>query len=232
MNEYVNSDEYVFIQYHDIIKSYKPKLLSHMLYSDYRKGYDGCIDFNKFKDYSDNQLLGLSIKSADMNILKYLSISEFNYELCLYDIKSNIPNLYRESKLLDMGESLKIMSKESYVKKIYIHTPEKDERILRDLEEIYSETEKMVYVVGDTIDVIKDCPDKLTTFILNDASIIDSLIDIGKIQYTTVLIADCGWNYTIDEKNIPYLKIENLDAKMKEHIFKCGTFKVSKQAVY
>ena len=232
MNEYVKSTENIFIQYHDVIKSYKPKLLKHMLYTEYRVGYKGCIDFDKFKDYSDDQLLGLVARSTDINILKYLQTSDFNADLCLHDIKRNVPLLYKDSKLLDIGISLRMMLKEPYVNKIYIQIPEKDERIIADLEDLYNNKEKMMCVIGDCKTAIQQCPDKITTYILNDITLVDDLIEMDKIAYTTVLVANCGWNYKLSDDGIPILKVDNLESKMKSHVFKCATFSLSKQITY
>lgn len=231
MNEYVNSDEYIFIQYHDIIKSFKPYLLTKLLY-EYRKEYDGCIDFDRYKDYSDNQLLGLSIKSTDKNVLKYLMTSPINADLCLYDLYNSFPNIFSESKLLTIGTSIFMMLKQKYVKNIYIHTDTYDERIHKDLQETFADMSRITYVTGSFVNVIQDIPEKITTYILNDVELIDTLIEYDKISYTNVLIADCGWNYKFDKDKKVVLKVDDIDSKSKKYIFKTGTFRVDKYIVY
>lgn len=231
-NQYVTSDEYVFVQYHDIVKSYKPYLLKHMLNSDYREGYADYINFDLFKDYSDSKLLGLAIKSTEPNVLKFIKTKDFYYDICLEDILSQLPEVYRDSKLLSIGTSLSMLLTQKYVKKIYIHSPVYDERILTDIQESYGFNPKVIYVSGDFIGAVKQCPDTITTYIINDIRLIDELIKINKVEYSNIMVADCGWNYRLTDNGGVALNIDDLDKKMKTHIFKSAMFRVDKELEY
>lgn len=232
LNEYVKSPEYVFIQYHDVIRSYKPYLLSKMLNSeDYRKGYDGYINFDLFKDFNDNQLLGLAMRSLDKNILKYLMLKPFNCDVSLKSLCDDFPDLFKESKLLKIGNSISMLLKQSYVQKIYIHTTVYDKRIHRDIAETFGDMGRIVYVTGDILDAINKIPEKITTYILNDVNIIDALIECNKISYSNVLVVDAGWNYKKVGNDI-VLKCDDIEKKSQTHIFKTGTFTVDDDIVY
>lgn len=236
INEYVKSSEYVFIQYHDIIKSYKPYLLKKLLYTpEYREGYDGVLNFKLFEDYSDNQLLGLSMRSLNKNILEYLAIDQFDYDASLaglYEDTEDFPDMFSESNLLKIGQAVFSLLKQDYVQKIYVHSNIYDDRIHKDLIDTYGDMKKITYVNGDFIDAVKSIPEKITTYIINDVRCIDLLIDNSLISYSNVLIADAGWNYKQNEDNKIVLKCDHIDDKSKEYIFKAGTFIVDSDIVY
>lgn len=236
VNEYVKSHEFIFIQYHDIIKSYKPYLLKKLLYNkDYREGYTGALNFDLFKDYSDNQLLGLAMRSLSKNILEYISISEFDYDATLeslYEDTEDFPDMFSESPLLKIGTTIFSLLKLDYVKKIYVHTNTYDERIHKDLIDTYGDMKRITYVNGDFIDAVKAIPEKITTYIVNDVRTIDTLIENDLISYSNVLVADAGWNYKQNEENKIVLKCDDIEAKSKKHIFKTGTFVVDSDIIY
>jgi len=232
-NEYINSEECLFIQYHDIIKSFKPYLLTRLLYNeDYRKGYDYCIDFDMFKDYSDSQLLGLVVKSIDKNILKTVMKVPFNYHACMSSLYTSFPDMFSESKHLAIGSSIHFLLKQKYVTKIYIHTEIYDRRIHEDIQNSYQDMNRINYITGDFIDAVNSVEEKITTFIINDIKLVDGIINAGKAEYTNILIADCGWNYKKNKEGKAVLDVDGIEEKMKKYIFKSGTFRVDKNIIY
>lgn len=197
-NEFDARKEVIFITYEDVIKSYQPTLLRYIL-DNYPDKFSHFINIDKIKRLDQNNLIRLCIQRTNKNILEYLAIREFDYELVLKTLKSKIVDLYFESPILVMGDSLNILLTQKFVDTIYIYSEEYDPRIHEDLIELYNQNEKIRYVVGDFSSCIRKIPE-VTTFILNDVDYVLDIINEGKEEYSNILIANYGYNYILNEE--------------------------------
>lgn len=224
-----NSDnEVIFITYDGVIKSPVPFILKMLQTSDYEEGYSDMINYNRFKGLDDGQLLGLATRRITKNILEYLATQEFDYEASYQDLILRFPNIYEESKLLSMGNSIHITTQQSFLKHIYIYTEYYDKRVQDDISNTYNDLHNITYVSGDFKDVISKVPERITSYVLNDIEYINILLDMNKLSYTNVLLAKYGYNYKADKDDHTkvILKIDDIDNVCKENIFKLAMFSI------
>ena len=226
----ISDDEVIFIIYDGIIKTPIPFLLKKLQDSEYNEGYSDAIDYSKFKDFDENQLLAVTSRRLNKNILEYLAIDEFDYKVTYDDLIQRFPTIYSDSKLLSIGRSIYILLHQSFLKKIYIYSEYYDERIQSDISNSFKDLENVTYVSGNFEDVISKIPEKITTYVIDDIDYITILINLKKIQYTNILLAKYGFNYKLNEdSNMPVLKIDNIDELIKKEIFKLATFSIDNE---
>lgn len=192
---------------------------------DYRTNYEDFIDFSQIRGKNYNELLSFCTATRHKNILKSIAKKEFDYDATYKDLYYSFDDIVKESPTLLIGSSLFILLDQLFVDKVYIYTETYDERIIDDVSFVYKNTSKMEYITGDFKEAVNSVNEKITSFILNDMSYINDLIDINKIGYTNVLMLDIGYNYNIADDYQISFKIDNLDQLSKDHVFKLGFFK-------
>lgn len=217
-------DEYIFIEYHDVIKSFKLYILKKLLTDEYRKNYDTFLHYESIENKTEEELCGIIKKSINFNILRTLAIKKFDWNLTYSDLVSQFDDIAKESHPLIIGSNaIKILLLQKFTKKIYIHTPVYDERVKEDLENMYSD-ERIEYVYGPFKESVSAIKQHITSFILNDMLMINELINIRRISYSTVMIANYGYNYKINDKGELTTIVDDLDKKSKDYIFKVALF--------
>ena len=120
MNAFASQKEVIFVMYDDIIRTTKFPILQKLLTEAYRKNYKYSIDYSKPDNKTDNELMSLIFNSTDQNILKYLAIEEFNYELSYRDLYLSFPNIIDQSPSLSFTKSIYVLLKQKFLDKIYI----------------------------------------------------------------------------------------------------------------
>lgn len=224
-NQFATQKETLFVMYDDVIKTSKFLILKKLMTDEYKENYKEFINYSKIEKLTDSQLMGLIFSATDINILKYLSIKEFDYDATYMDLYLNYENIIKESKPLSFATSMGILLKQKFLDKIFVYTPYYDENIYKDIYDIFG-SQKIIYTHGDFSEVIDEIhkTTRITTYVLNDVTLINELIKKGVIAYTNVLVCNTGWQYTINKDNIPVLKLENSDQLSKENIFKLCVF--------
>jgi len=224
-NPFVSQNEIFFIMYEDIIKTFKFHILKKLLTTDLREGYDGYIDFSKIENKSDDELMTLTMTATDKNILKYLALKKFDFDATYIDLYLNNKDIIKKSQLLSFGNSIRLLLPQKFVNKIYIYNKYRDDDIYKDIYDIYS-SKKITFTYGDFDDVIEAIhkKERITTYVLNDVTLINNLIDSNRIQYRTVLVPSYGYNYTVDNTGKVTLRINEIDKLSKDKIFKFETF--------
>ena len=94
---------------------------------------------------------------------------------------------------------------------------------------------KVVYINGDFNEVIADIhkDDRITSYIVNNIEYVKKLLDTNMATYTTILLANYGYNYKMNEEHqIPELLIDGIEKLGKEKIFKFGVFDPYNNADY
>lgn len=223
----LTDNEVIFIEYDGIIKSPIPYILNKLQAKEFKDNYKDFIDYSKFENFDEPHMLSLISRRLYKNILKYLATDTFDYDLTYNDLLSRYDDVYAKSKLLSIGQSISILTHQSFVTKVYIYSEVYDKRIENDISSEYSKLNNIVYVSGDFKSVIEEIPERITSYILQDIDYVSMLIDMKKLEYTNVLIAKYGFNYILDkETNFPMLKIPDLDNVMTENIFKMAEFAI------
>lgn len=225
MNSFASQKEVLFIMYDDIIKTTKFLILKKLMEEPYKSCYKDYIDFNKIENLSDEKLMKLIFSATDKNILKALSINKFDFDNTYIDLYLNYPDIIKMSEPLAFADSIDILLKQKFVEKVYIYTPYYDKNIYDDIYDTYGDS-RIIYVYGELNDVLDKLlkSTRITSYILNDVDIVNLLIKKGIIPYTNILIVDTGWQYTINEKGIPVLKLKDSDKISKDFIFKLAMF--------
>ena len=217
--------EVVFVTYDGVVKDYRPFLLKQIASNPKMlEVYKNYIDTALITTLTDKQLNFLPVISTSRNILEYISIKKFNYDKSLNDLYQMFPNIYSDSELLPLGNSINILRRQKFTSKIFIYTEEYDKRIHFDIQDNFSDMSTIEYISGPFEDVINSITETITTYILNDIKLVDKLIELNRIKETQVLISDTGYNYK-DNNGELIVNIDNLEEKMYNHIFKLAMFK-------
>ena len=221
MNEFTTKPEIIFICYDEIIKNPYPFLLNQIR-TKYKSVYKDFINMSLFENYDDMNLMRLVVQRTRKNILDYLSIIKFDYNGALDDLKDKFDDMYSQSPLLKMGESVNMMMTQKFTKQIYVYTEKYDPRVHLDLQMMYKNMSLVSYVTGDFKNVINTL-EGVTTWILDDIFKVSQLVCFKKVEYTNILVANYGYNFSINKDKQTVLNV-NVDDWSKEHIFKFGTF--------
>lgn len=223
INEFVKRKEVIFIDYIGVIKNPAPFILKKIA-DEWKTPLGNYIDFTKISNKDIYQLMYLTARSTEKNVLKYISKKEFDFDNTFNHIYNKYNNLYLESENLTISTSLQILLRQKFVQKVYIYTPTFDERIYLDIADTFPK-DKISYVTGiDRIEVIKEIKDEITSYITTDVTLVDRLIEIDKISYTSVLVASYGYNLRLSKDNSLELKIDDVDDKVRTHTFKLTSF--------
>lgn len=226
-------NEVMFIVYDGVIKTPIPYILKKLQEPEYVEGYHDVLDYSKFEGRLDEQLLAVASRRLSKNILEYLATEEFDYKGTYDDLIMRFPNIYNDSKLLSIGQSIYILLQQSFLQKIYIYSEYYDERIQNDISNSYKDLHNITYVSGNFKDVISKIPEKITTYIIDDIDLLSQLIDMNKVAYSNVLLAKYGFNYKLDEESqLPILKIDDIEKVGKDKIFKLATFSIDNHIMY
>ena len=229
-NFFAMRDQYVFICYTDIIKLTYPVMLKNLL----EEYYDDLIPYfelDKIKDYDIYNLERLCVERTYKNPLRYLKREECSEETCeilLKAFEDEMIEMYTKSQFTEFGAKLYNLLLQPSVKEVYIYVERPIEQVIYDCKVHFHEYEsKIKYVAGDFIEMVKAVPHKPTSYILNDVTYIQDLIDNNFIQYTEVMIGELGYNFELDNNYELQIK-GRLDNLMDENIFKFGIIPVVK----
>lgn len=229
-NFFATRDQYVLICYTDIIKMTYPVMLKKLI-DDY---YDDLIQYfelDKIKDYDIYNLERLCVERTYKNPLRYLKRDECSEETCdvlLNAFEEEMIEMYTKSKFSEFGGKLYNVLFQPFIKEVYIYTEKPIEQILYDCKVHFNEfDDKIKYIGGDFIEMVKSLPHRPTSYILNDVNYIQDLIDNDLIEYTEIMIGELGYNFELDENY--ELQVKNkYDTLMEEKVFKFGIIPIVK----
>jgi len=221
-NVFDGRPEVIFITYEDVIKTPYPFLLYQIIHK-YRHIYDEFLHLDTIEKMDMKNLYRFCLQRTNRNVLVDLAKREFDVDEALSDLKKKFFNIYENCELLAIGNSLPLILSQKFTKKIYVHTEEYDIRVHMDLQKTYHNMTKVNYVTGNLVDVLDALPEPVTTFILNDITDVGTIIFKQKEEYTNILVASYGYNYTLNEEGKMILRV-NIEDFTKDRIFKFATF--------
>jgi hypothetical protein len=196
-NEYETRPEVVFITYEDVIKTPYPFLLNK-IDTRLREFYEPFIDVDKFKGLDMNNLLRLCTQRNDRNVFRWLAKKDFDIDGSLKELKDRYFELYKDSELLKIGESVKLMLTQKFTKKIYIYSEVYDIRIHLDIQESFQDMKRVNYITGD-FEKVLDKVEGVTSFIVSDFDYVYDIIQKEKADYTNILLGNYGYNFIFNE---------------------------------
>jgi len=219
--EFVKRPEIIFICYDEVIKNPYPFIL-HQMRTTYRNVYDNFINFSLIDKLNMIDLLKFCIQRRKVNIFHQLSKKEFDYKKSLNDIFYKYDDMYILSEPLIISSSIHVMLKQKFTEKIYIHTDKYDKRVHIDIQTQFKDMEKINYITGNLFNVISKLSG-VTTYILRNILDVGIILELNKSEYTNIIVANYGYNFTLDEKNILIPRF-NVEDSIMEKIFKFATF--------
>ena len=130
-----------FITYDGMIKNFQLTLLE-ILRSDIMKDkYNDILKIDILQELNVDELEGICLASESENILATIGRRmDVNYGAMLLDLFNKFPDLFSESKLLPLGQSINILNRQSFMDKIYLYTPVYDERIYMDIGDTFGDS--------------------------------------------------------------------------------------------
>lgn len=228
-NYFSTRDQIIFITYEDIIKINYVVLLQTII-KDYKEELGSILKLSEIEDYDIHNLNRLCIERTYKNPLKYLCVNKEDFDLCdelLDTFEKEFTDMYAMAEFTNFGAKLFNILVQPFVKKVYIHTDKRLYQIPYDCKLYFSDFEdKVEYVYGDMIGLIKSLTDKPTTYILNDIEKAQSLYEEGLLEYTEVLIAELGYNFKLTENSDDVVLKHELDKHIKDGNFKLGFLSV------
>lgn len=225
-NFFSTRDQYIFICYKDVIKHCYPIMLNKIIH-EYYDELNELLYLDVIKDYDIYNLERLCIERTDVNPFRYLKrdiCTNETADLLLETFEDEMFDMYTQSKFTNFGSRIFNLVTQPQIKELYIYVERPITQIMYDCKTYFEQFgNKIKYVCGDFIDVIKKLPNKPTSYILNDADYIKDLIDNNFIEFTEIIIAELGYNFEISEDKSIVLK-NGYEDLMEEHIFKIGYF--------
>ena len=225
-NFFSTRDQYIFICYKDVIKHCYPIMLNKIIH-EYYDELNELLYLDVIKDYDIYNLERLCIERTDVNPFRYLKrdiCTNETADLLLETFEDEMFDMYTQSKFTNFGSRIFNLVTQPQIKELYIYVERPITQIMYDCKTYFEQFgNKIKYVCGDFIDVIKKLPNKPTSYILNDADYIRDLIDNNFIEFTEIIIAELGYNFEVSEDKSIVLK-NGYEDLMEEHIFKIGYF--------
>ena len=219
-------DQYIFICYKDIVKHVYPVMLKKLI-DEYYDDLKDFINLELIKDYDIYNLERLCIERTEVNPLKYLKkdiCTDETSDALLETFENDMYDMYTQSKFTNFGAKIFNLIIQPQIKEMYIYVERPINQIMYDCKVHFEHFgNKIKYVCGDFIEVIKKLPHKPTSYILNDVDYIQKLIDNNFIEFTEIIIAELGYNFKLGDNNTLVLKGE-YEKIMEEKIFKIGYF--------
>jgi hypothetical protein len=225
-NFFSTRDQYIFICYKDVIKHCYPIMLNKIIH-EYYDELNELLYLDVIKDYDIYNLERLCIERTDVNPFRYLKrdiCTNETADLLLETFEDEMFDMYTQSKFTNFGSRIFNLVTQPQIKELYIYVERPITQVMYDCKTYFEQFgNKIKYVCGDFIDVIKKLPNKPTSYILNDADYIKDLIDNNFIEFTEIIIAELGYNFEVSEDKSIVLK-NGYEDLMEEHIFKIGYF--------
>lgn len=119
---------------------------------------------SKFNKYINMDILNLIDKDENFNTmvfsrneinpLKWLAISEFDYDANYKYLKNKFKDLYIKGDSFDLAKDVEEFFKSYFIKNVYFYSEIYDNRIDFDYQFIYNQNGKASYVTGDLEQVI------------------------------------------------------------------------------
>lgn len=216
----------VFIEYCDgvalpwlVFLSFLPKI----------QNIEKLFDVNQIRCLDDFGLMEWYLNRKHRNPL---------YDLCYFDVDGDLtdnqitfvselddmleealqnPSIYDIDLTTNAVPMLQHILTAEFIPRIVVYHPAENQYIKESIEELFGK--KAELKTGDLEDVLKDVPEDSLYFFSN-AETIPILADIGKLDYSAILVAqDYAYNWVSDDDFVV-----DFDELEKDHVFKYGYF--------
>lgn len=233
----------ILIVYDGIIKDERFEVLKYAMSEEYNHIHR-YLPMDMITNRTDNELWGFIFSSPVENIMEYclmLTATEddevhkkvFESYKSIYTKK----DIYKDSELLVIGDTLHQLAGNQNVEKIYIYTSFNDKRISDDIFSTYNKLDNVNFCYGNFAKIIEQIP-MLGMCIVphyNHIKVIKEVMDINKSNPPMdILLADYMFNYQSSKDNIPYIAIDGIDVVdyLKDTNINLNLFKPKKEYDY
>lgn len=219
-NPFTMREEIILIEYKDVIKCPSAGILE-LIKRQYKDDLKKLIDIRKLESMDFKNIQRFCIERPCKNILDYIKTNEFNTGTIYDALYEAFDTIYMELPLMAMGDAVYVLSPQKFTKKIYIFSEEYDDKINYDIKERYFSLDNVYYVAGKLPDILHEI-EKPTSYIFSNINNVQTVIDLGKQEYTEIMVAQYGYNY---EVNDGILQIKGgFEELMPEKKFKIASF--------
>lgn len=218
--DYIKRSEVILVSYEDMIKCPSFFVLK-TIRDELIDVYEPFIHTDVIVNMSNRELMELCLYRSERNPLKYLSKRVFDYNRAFKDIMNKYENSYYESPKLKLCDYIDYLAAQKFIKSILIHSEEFDEKILADLSNMFSHSDKIKLVCGSIDDVLSDY--NITGFFINNHKYISNIKKNNRMQYSEILVPVYGYNMKMDENGTPVLRTD-INEYSKGNDFKVGLF--------
>lgn len=214
----------LFVEYNDVLRF--PTFFIIYALLENKEEFSNILDLDSFGVSSVENLVEWYWMRKHRNVLDNVDrlIESDDIETMLMDLTKNILNMNEiytsNDTQLPFYTTLKIMNTQSnMVKRILVYTEEQNSCIEKEINNEFDG--KVGYVYGDFVDVLSTVPVD-STYVFSDIEKINALKDNGKLDYSSILLAD-GLRYNYKIKNRKEFKVD-IDTLLKSHTFKINFF--------
>ena len=219
-NPFTLREEIILMEYKDTIKCPSAGILQ-LIKKDYIEDMKDLIDINKLQRMDFKNIQRYCIERPCKNILDYIKTVDFNTDEIYNALYNNCKNLYKDLPLMVMGEAVYLLASQKFTKKLYIFSEEYDKKIEEDIENVYGDQKKVYYVAGAFGDILNQI-EQPTSYMLSNVDNVQKILDMGKQEYSEIMVAQYGYNYMVKD-GIIQIKGE-YDELMPTKHFKIASF--------
>ena len=183
------------VSYHGVLRDAN-QFIMHQILNDphLHKQLEKYVDFDRFKNMSDNRIDLKMMLREIKNPLEWLSIKPFNYEANYKKLYEHYPNMFEKSAPLPFYRTIVQMIEAKFVNHIYIYAKDYDERIAYDIVKTFGKNDIVKFVNGNYLDVL-EILEEVTTIVTGDISEVSPIVTIPKYHKSMVMVARYGYNY-------------------------------------
>ena len=216
------SNNKIFIHFRDVIKTPDLAILLALKDPALKNQFKDVIDYTRFEYMNQANLMRVVAQRTDKNILRYLGLKKnYDYDKLYNMIYSSIADKYTGYKPLSIVESMSLALTSPAISNIYIYSENFEDEIQTDIGITFNANiNKVKYMYGDLKACLKD--KGISLYITNDIDFIFKLAEIDELRYKEILLANYGYNYTMDGDEL-VLK-HNLTDVFMQSVFKLNMF--------
>lgn len=221
---YLNS-ECLFIEYNDVLRSPLYSLLKLISKIDKLRAV---LNLSIFDNYNDLELYEWYINRKHNNFYYDIPLTDITkqppesfFDEMLTKELLNIPELYETAPILSMSEVVKTLltTGKSLIKHVIVYNNYDNPNVKKDIAVLFPRL-NVEYAAGNILQVLSKIPNN-STFVFSDIMKVQAMVDIEKINFSSILIP-AGLRYNYDDKL--NLKI-NLEELSESFTFKYNFFK-------
>lgn len=225
----------VFVEYADLVRPIYITILKTLSVGEPIKEYpDFTLDFSEIIGLDDEALDNWYVGRKYKNLLMNFVVEEDRENVRMADLEmildkniEIVPDVLKIASELSVVQALHILFKSDngLCKKGIIWYPYDNKAILEDIQELFSDVADCIEIkMGPIAEALKEVPDD-ATYIFSDITNIGVLEDVGKLDYSSVIVAE---EYGYNAENGEF--IVDIDKMRENHVFKFDRFFATESA--